>query len=38
LGLVTCQKIIRNHKGEIKVESQLEKGTSFLISFPLSSS
>lgn len=38
LGLVTCQKIIRNHKGEIKVESQLGKGTSFLISFPLSSS
>lgn len=38
LGLVTCQKIIRNHKGEIKVESELGKGTSFLLSFPLSSS
>lgn len=37
LGLVTCQKIIKNHKGEIKVESQLGKGTTFLISFPLSS-
>jgi signal transduction histidine kinase len=38
LGLVTCQKIIRNHKGEIKVESELGKGTSFLLSFPLSTS
>ena len=38
LGLVTSQKIIKNHKGEIKVESQLGEGTSFLISFPLSSS
>src|SRR3990170_3214177 len=38
LGLVTCQKIIRNHKGEIKVKSELGKGTSFLLSFPLSSS
>lgn len=37
LGLVTCQKIIRNHKGEIKAESRMGKGTIFLISFPLSS-
>ena len=34
LGLVTCQKIIKNHTGEIKVESQVGKGTTFLISFP----
>jgi len=34
LGLVTCQKIIKNHRGEIKVESLVGKGTTFLISFP----
>lgn len=38
LGLVTCEKIVKNHKGKIKVESQLGKGTTFLLSFPLSSS
>ncbi|MBU1599011.1 HAMP domain-containing protein [bacterium] len=31
LGLAICQRIIEAHKGEIKVESELGKGTTFVI-------
>jgi signal transduction histidine kinase len=31
LGLTNCQNIILNHKGSIEVESELGKGTSFII-------
>ncbi|SYZ73874.1 Sensory box histidine kinase [Candidatus Zixiibacteriota bacterium] len=34
LGLANCAKIIRNHHGEIKVTSQENKGTSFIITIP----
>jgi signal transduction histidine kinase len=35
LGLSICQKIIAQHKGEIRVESEVRKGTTFTIVFPL---
>ncbi|TCP29010.1 PAS domain S-box-containing protein [Scopulibacillus darangshiensis] len=35
LGLMVSYKIIDNHHGRIMVESELNKGTTFLISFPL---
>jgi signal transduction histidine kinase len=34
LGLAITKNIIENHKGRISVESELGRGTSFLISFP----
>jgi nitrogen-specific signal transduction histidine kinase len=34
LGLAICQKITEDHKGYIKVKSQLGKGTVFAIYFP----
>lgn len=33
LGLAACYAIIQSHKGDIKVESEVEKGTNFQISF-----
>ena len=33
LGLAACNAIIRSHKGDIKVESEVSKGTQFQISF-----
>jgi signal transduction histidine kinase len=33
LGLTSTQTIIYNHKGTIHVESQLSKGTSFVVTF-----
>jgi PAS domain S-box-containing protein len=33
LGLTTAQNIILNHKGTIEVESELNRGTQFMISF-----
>ena len=33
LGLMVSYKIIQNHKGTIHVESQLNEGTTFIISF-----
>jgi signal transduction histidine kinase len=35
LGLGIVERIIQNHKGEIKVESTLRKGTIFTLSFPI---
>lgn len=35
LGLTTTQNIILNHKGRIEVESEKNKGTTFVISFNL---
>ncbi len=37
LGLSVCYGIIKDHKGEIKVESNEEKGTVFTISLPIES-
>ncbi|MFZ4619138.1 MAG: ATP-binding protein [Bacteroidota bacterium] len=35
LGLSICNKIVTNHKGEIKAESEEGKGTTFIISLPI---
>jgi signal transduction histidine kinase len=35
LGLAICSKIIAQHKGEIKVESEVGKGTTFAIFLPV---
>ncbi len=35
LGLSVCYGIIKDHGGEIKVESEEEKGTTFIISLPI---
>jgi nitrogen-specific signal transduction histidine kinase/CheY-like chemotaxis protein len=37
LGLSTAYGIVKAHKGEIKVKSKANKGTSFIISLPLAS-
>ncbi|MFY0598883.1 MAG: PAS domain S-box protein [Cyclobacteriaceae bacterium] len=34
LGLTTVQNIIHGHKGKIKAESEIGKGTTFIITFP----
>jgi len=35
LGLAICHKIVSNHKGEIKVRSEVGKGTTFTIILPI---
>jgi two-component system NtrC family sensor kinase len=35
LGLYVCYNIIKAHKGEIRVESQIGEGTTFLVTLPL---
>jgi signal transduction histidine kinase len=34
-GLVTCQRVIRNHRGKITVESGTGQGTTFTITLPV---
>ena len=34
LGLAICSKIITQHKGELRVESEIGKGTTFTIFLP----
>jgi signal transduction histidine kinase len=36
-GLPVCRKILLNHKGDIRVESQEGKGTTFILTLPVSS-
>lgn len=35
LGLMIARRIIKNHNGNMKIESELEKGTTILISLPV---
>lgn len=35
LGLMMCKKIIQQHRGQIEVESKLNKGTTFKITLPI---
>jgi len=37
LGLSVCYGIIKDHGGEIKVESEMDKGTTFIILLPIAS-
>jgi signal transduction histidine kinase len=34
MGLFICKKIVASHRGEISVQSQLSKGSAFLVSLP----
>ena len=36
-GLFTCQKIVKNHSGQIKVESKLGQGSTFTTTLPVRS-
>lgn len=36
IGLSTCYNIVREHDGEIIVESEVDKGSSFTVLFPIS--
>ncbi len=35
LGLAICNQIIKDHAGKIDVESEVGKGSTFLVSIPL---
>ena len=35
IGLAICKKIVDNHNGFIKAESQLNKGAKFIVTLPL---
>ncbi len=34
LGLATCKKIVENYDGDIQVESEVGRGSTFILSFP----
>ncbi|MCI0532518.1 MAG: ATP-binding protein [candidate division Zixibacteria bacterium] len=34
-GLFTCQKIVKNHNGQIKVESKTDQGSTFTVELPV---
>lgn len=36
LGLALCREVVESHKGRIRVESALGRGTTFMLRFPLS--
>ena len=38
LGLMICKEFIALNKGSIKVESEIEKGSTFIVKLPLSDS
>ncbi len=35
LGLAICQRIILAHKGKVELESEMDKGTTFIVSLPM---
>ena len=35
LGLVACYNIVQKHNGQISVESELGRGTTFTVSLPI---
>ncbi|MGA7574754.1 MAG: ATP-binding protein, partial [Terriglobales bacterium] len=35
LGLAVCQRIVEQHRGTIKVQSRLGRGTTFRMEFPV---
>jgi signal transduction histidine kinase len=35
LGLAICQRIVVAHKGKIELESEIDKGTTFIVSLPM---
>ena len=37
-GLVTCAKIIDNHRGEVDIKTEIGQGTTFTLSFPIDQS
>lgn len=36
LGLILCKEFVERHSGEIRVESEIQKGSKFTFTFPLS--
>jgi two-component system phosphate regulon sensor histidine kinase PhoR len=36
LGLTYVKEVVKKHKGKVSIESETEKGTTFVVSIPLS--